>query len=241
MHSNVLIVEDEPEIAELIEFHLSRGGMKCSIVHSGQNALDTIRRTPPDLLVLDRMLPDVDGMDVCRKLKSDPSTKSIPIIMVTAKGEDADVISGIEVGAEDYVVKPFSPKVLMARVASILRRHDDFLTKETTPSSKQILLFEERLVIDTARHRVLADGELLKLTFTEFNLLKYLAARPGFVRSRDQIIAAVHGRSIVLSTRTVDVHVTALRRKLGEFGKSIETVRGVGYRFQDEIHTTTRG
>ena len=241
MHANVLIVEDEPEIAELIEFHLSREGMRCSIVHSGKAALDVIRRIPPDLLVLDRMLPDVDGMDVCRKLKSEPSTRNIPIIMVTAKGEDTDVISGIEVGADDYVVKPFSPKVLVARITNILRRHDHFLNEDPGSSDDQISLFENRLVIDTARHRILMNGEDLVLTFTEFSLLRYLASRPGFVRSRDQIIAAVHGRSTVLSTRTVDVHVTALRRKLGEFGKCLETVRGVGYRFQDATHTTTRG
>jgi two-component system alkaline phosphatase synthesis response regulator PhoP len=151
------------------------------------------------------------------------------------------VISGIEVGAEDYVVKPFSPKVLVARVTSILRRQDDFFIEDSASSSERISLFENRLVIDTARHRVLVDHEVLTLTFTEFSLLRYLASRPGFVRSRDQIIAAVHGRSTVLSTRTVDVHITALRRKLGELGKCIETVRGVGYRFQDGIHAATQG
>ena len=241
MPTQVLIVEDEPEIAELIEFHLSREGLNCSIIHSGRAALDAIQRNPPNLIVLDRMLPDVDGIDVCRKLKSEPSTRNIPIIMVTAKGEDADVISGIEVGAEDYVVKPFSPKVLVARVTSILRRQDEFFIEDSATSSDRISLFENRLVIDTARHRVLVDNEDLTLTFTEFSLLRYLASRPGFVRSRDQIIAAVHGRSTVLSTRTVDVHVTALRRKLGELGTCIETVRGVGYRFQDGIHAATQG
>lgn len=233
MPAGVLIVEDEPEIAELIEFHLSREGMNCSIVHSGRDALAEIRRTPPDLLVLDRMLPDVDGMDVCRRLKSEPSTRAIPIIMVTAKGEDSDVISGIEVGAEDYVVKPFSPRVLVARVTNILRRHDESLLEDGESSSERVALFDQRLVIDSARHLVLIDGDEIQLTYTEFSLLRYLASRPGFVRSRDQIISAVHGRSMVLSTRTVDVHVTALRRKLGEFGRCIETVRGVGYRFSD--------
>ena len=205
--------------------------MRCSIVHSGQDALVAIRRSPPDLLVLDRMLPDVDGMDVCRKLKADVATRDIPIIMVTAKAEDADIVSGIEIGADDYVVKPFSPKVLVARCTNILRRRSAFLADHDDSAGDRIAVLDDRLVVDNDRHEVRIDGEEIVLTQTEFGILRYLVARPGFVRSRDQIIATVHGRATVLSTRTVDVHVTALRRKLGSFGTCIETVRGVGYRF----------
>ncbi len=240
MPAGVLIVEDELEIAELIEFHLAKEGMTCSIVQSGRDALVEIRRSPPDLLVLDRMLPDVDGMDVCRKLKSDAATRDIPIIMVTAKAEDADIVSGIEVGAEDYVVKPFSPKVLVARCTSILRRRSAFLAEDEDSTGDRIAVLDDRLVVDTARHEVKIDGEEIVLTQTEFGILRYLVSRPGFVRSRDQIIATVHGRSMVLSTRTVDVHVTALRRKLGTFATCIETVRGVGYRFSDRCSATMR-
>ncbi|MCP4834473.1 MAG: response regulator transcription factor [Phycisphaera sp.] len=231
MPAGVLIVEDEPEIADLIEFHLEKEGMRCSIVHSGQDALVAIRRSNPDLLVLDRMLPDVDGMDVCRKLKADVATRNIPIIMVTAKAEDADIVSGIEIGADDYVVKPFSPKVLVARCTNILRRRSAFLAEHDDSAGDRIAVLDDRLVVDNDRHEVRIDGEEIVLTQTEFGILRYLVARPGFVRSRDQIIATVHGRATVLSTRTVDVHVTALRRKLGSFGTCIETVRGVGYRF----------
>jgi len=177
------------------------------------------------------MLPDVDGMDVCRKLKADVATRDIPIIMVTAKAEDADIVSGIEIGADDYVVKPFSPKVLVARCTNILRRRSAFLADHDDSVGDRIAVLDDRLVVDNDRHEVRIDGEEIVLTQTEFGILRYLVARPGFVRSRDQIIATVHGRATVLSTRTVDVHVTALRRKLGSFGTCIETVRGVGYRF----------
>ncbi len=228
----VLIVEDEPEIAELVEFHLQREGLPATIIHSGRQALESIRRQRPDLVVLDLMLPDLDGFEVCRRLKSEPETRQIPVIMVTAKSDDADVVTGIELGADDYVVKPFSPKVLVARVKNALRRTlGDGLGAQD--AGARLSLADGRLVVDPERHQVTVDSESIDLTLTEFTLLRFLAARPGFVRTRDQIISAVHGRSTVLSSRTVDVHVTAIRRKLGELGSCIETVRGVGYRFAD--------
>ena len=228
----VLIVEDEPEIAELVEFHLGREGLPSSIVHSGRQALERIKRERPDLVILDLMLPDLDGFEVCRRIKSEPETRKIPVIMVTAKSDDADVVTGIELGADDYVVKPFSPKVLVARVKNALRRTlgEDLGAQD---AGARLSLADGRLVVDPERHQVTIDGQAIDLTLTEFTLLRFLAARPGFVRTRDQIIAAVHGRSTVLSSRTVDVHVTAIRRKLGDLAGCVETVRGVGYRFAD--------
>ena len=236
MNTRVLIVEDEPEIAELIEYHLEREGLSCEISHTGKQIVESVQKNPPDLLVLDRMLPDTDGIEICRSLKADPETRNVPIIMVTARGEDVDVVTGIELGAEDYIVKPFSPKVLVARIMGILRRRNP---TATSIDVDQIRVLDDRLKIDSRRHRVTIDEESVELTVTEFGLLRFLAARPGFVRSRDQIIEAVHGRSTVLSSRTVDVHVTALRRKMGELGRSIETVRGVGYRFNDQSEVAT--
>ena len=230
MPARVLIVEDEPEIAELIEYHLAREGMACTTTDSGKAALRIAGSECPDIIVLDRMLPDHDGMDVCRGLKNDPETRGIPIVMVTAKGEDADIVSGLELGAEDYVVKPFSTKVLIARVKNILRRYSE---QPDEINSNRINAAEGRLVIDSARHRVEIDGVEIDLTLTEFGLLRFLATKPGFVRTRDQIINAVHGQSTVLSNRTVDVHVTSLRKKFGDLGEYIETIRGVGYRFAD--------
>lgn len=227
--TDVLVVEDEVEIAELIQFHLEREGMHGRLVHSGKLAIDMIRRSKPDLVILDLMLPDLGGLDVCRRLKQAEATRTIPIVMLTAKGEESDIVSGLELGADDYVTKPFSPKILMARIRNVLRRHK--VEGEETDRSDRIVLLDGRLVIDPERHVVTVDREPLDLTLTEFGILQYLAARPGFVRTRDQIIAAVHGKSTVLSSRTVDVHITALRRKLGTTGDAIETVRGVGYRF----------
>ncbi|MCE2881226.1 MAG: response regulator transcription factor [Planctomycetaceae bacterium] len=229
--AQVLIVEDEPEIAELIEFHAERAGMKARKVGSGRLALDLVRREQPDLIVLDLMLPDVDGLEVCRKLKQAEQTRSIPIVMVTAKGEEADIVAGIELGAADYVTKPFSPRVLVARLRNALRRAG--VEEDPTARIDRVALLDGKLVIDIDRHEVAAEGRKVDLTLTEFGILHYLATRPGFVRTRDQIIAAVHGKSTVLSSRTVDVHVTALRRKLGALADCVETVRGVGYRFAD--------
>lgn len=230
----VLIVEDEPAIAELIQFNIERDGMAAKVVRSGRLALDFIKREPPDLIILDLMLPEMSGMEVCRKLKQQESTRQIPVVMVTAKGEESDIVAGIELGADDYVTKPFSPRVLVARVRNVLRRRQGGDPgEEVTPD--RIVVAAGDIVIDPGRHTVTSRGKPLDLTLTEFMLLQYLAARPGFVRTRDQIIAAVHGRNTVLSSRTVDVHVTALRRKLGDLAECIETVRGVGYRFSEGV------
>lgn len=228
--SHVLIVEDEPEIADLIRFHLERDSAEVRVAPRGRMALDLLERDPADLVVLDLMLPDLSGLEICRRMKHSPATRDIPIVMVTARGEESDVIAGLELGADDYVVKPFSPRVLMARIRAVLRRGQEIAD---TPADSRILRLEGQLVIDPDRHAVRAHGQPVDLTVTEFGILQHLAQRPGFVRTRDQIIAAVHGRNVVLSSRTIDVHVTALRRKLGPLAWCVETVRGVGYRFTE--------
>jgi len=225
----VLIVEDEREIADLVQFHLQRAGFDASIAHRGKAALEFIRKTPPDVVVLDLMLPDLDGLEICRRIRASDEHRRIGVIMVTAKGDEADVVAGIELGADDYLSKPFSPRVLVARVKSVLRRSAD--AKPAAP--RRIDLVGGRLGVDPERHVTTIDGKPVELTLTEFGMLHFLALRPGFVRTRDQIITAVHGRNVVLSSRTVDVHMTALRRKMGELGALIETVRGVGYRFAE--------
>lgn len=234
--SHVLIVEDEPEIAELIRFHLERDGMDARAVYSGRHAIELLKRDPPDLLVLDLMLPDVGGLEICRRMKQAPETRDIPVVMVTARGEETDVVAGLELGADDYVIKPFSPRVLMARIRAVLRRG---IEMAASPIDNRMQRLDGQLVIDPDRHTVMSLGHELDLTVTEFGILQHLAQRPGFVRTRDQIIAAVHGRNVVLSSRTIDVHVTALRKKLGSLAACVETVRGVGYRFAEAAVETT--
>jgi len=227
----VLIVEDEREIADLMQFHLQRAGFEAAVEHRGKAAIDAIRKTPPDVVLLDLMLPDVDGLEICRRIRASDEHRKIGVIMVTAKGDESDVVSGIELGADDYISKPFSPRVLVARVKAVLRRSND--GKSSPLATKRTELASGRLVVDPERHVTHVDGKPVDLTLTEFGMLHFLLQRPGFVRTRDQIIAAVHGRNVVLSSRTVDVHMTALRRKLGDLGIFIETVRGVGYRFAE--------
>lgn len=230
--ARVLIVEDEADIANLIQFHLTREGYTPSIASSGRLALDAVEQGKPDLVILDIMLPDLDGLEVCRKLKRDPETRQIPILMVSARGEESDIVVGLELGAEDYVTKPFSPRVLMARVKAVMRRREG-------ESGKEIALGGGSLVIDAARHTVEVDGQPIELTLTQYRLLHFLASRPGFVRTRDQIVSAVRGEGTVLSSRAIDVHVAALRQKLGDRGDLIETVRGVGYRVSAERTAAT--
>ncbi|HBS28259.1 MAG TPA: DNA-binding response regulator [Phycisphaerales bacterium] len=225
--ARVLVVEDEADIANLIQFHLAREGYQTEVVGSGRSALNAVERQKPDLVVLDIMLPDLDGLEVCRKLKRDSQTHQIPILMVSARGEESDIVVGLELGAEDYVTKPFSPRVLIARVKAVLRRRGG-------EAGGQILLDAGTLVIDPARHTVEMDGAPVELTLTQYRLLHFLASRPGFVRTRDQIVAAVRGEGTVLSSRAIDVHVAALRQRLGDRGELIETVRGVGYRLSAE-------
>ncbi|MBU6209231.1 MAG: response regulator transcription factor [Planctomycetes bacterium] len=227
MPASALIVEDENEIADLVKFHLERDGMQVSVARNGRKAIEMVQGAGFDLIVLDLMLPDLDGLEICRRLKGQDRTKEIPVVMLTARGEESDIVAGLEMGADDYVTKPFSPRVLMARLRNALRK-----TGANEPTER-IGLVNGRLLIDRERHVVTVDGQTIELTVTEFGILHFLALRPGFVRTRDQIISAVHGRNTVLSSRTVDVHVTAVRRKLGALGECVQTVRGVGYRFRD--------
>ncbi|MBN8645693.1 MAG: response regulator transcription factor [Planctomycetes bacterium] len=229
----VLIVEDDADIANLIRFHLEREGFATRIAASGTAALAAVEREPPQAILLDIMLPDLDGFDVCRRLKRGAATRDIPIVMVTSKGEESDVVVGLELGAEDYITKPFSPKVLVARVRAVLRRH------EPEPTG-QISLAGGDMLIDPARHAVRIHGEEVELTLTQYKLLAYLASRPGFVRTRDQMVAAVRGEDAVLSSRAIDVHIAALRAKLGAMGEIVETVRGVGYRLSDQRPASLR-
>ena len=223
----VLLVDDEEDILELVHYNLTRAGHDVTAVASGEDALKAARTSPPDLVVLDLMLPGVDGLEVCRLLRKDARTRDVPIVMLTARGEEADVVRGLELGADDYVTKPFSPKVLVARVKAVLRRR-----RVVAPDEQQRV---ERLgiAIDPRRHEVIVAGRRAELTHTEFKLLHLLARRPGWVFTRQQIIDAVQGEDVAVTPRSVDVHVVALRRKLGEAGEAVETVRGVGSRFRD--------
>ncbi len=224
---NVLVVEDEEDILELIRYNLMKDGYQVMGVTSGEEALRITKTKAFDLIILDLMLPGVDGLEVCKTLKNNPKTQSMPIIMLTAKGEEADIVTGLELGADDYVTKPFSPRVLMARMKAVLRRHAEAPVKEDTP------LQIHDLVIHPGRHEVLVNGERVDLTFTEFKVLQFLARRPGWVFTRYQIVDTVHGEDYPVTERSVDVQVVGLRKKLGKAGRYIETVRGVGYRFKE--------
>jgi two-component system phosphate regulon response regulator PhoB len=226
----ILVVEDEEDILELIGYNLTREGYRVRTAASGEDGLRAAMRDKPDLVVLDLMLPGIDGIEVCRRLKADPQTRYIPVVMVTAKGEEADVVAGLELGADDYLSKPFSPKVLIARIRAVLRRRE----QETVKDAKEPIQRGE-ILIHPGRREVLVGGSriALDLTFTEFNILYLLASRPGWVFTRAQIVDAVRGYDYNVTERSVDVHVVGLRRKLGPQGDQIETVRGVGYRFKE--------
>ena len=223
----ILVVDDEEDILELVKFNLAREGYPVICTTSGEKTLKIARMEHPDLIVLDLMLPGMDGLEVARVLKNDPKTKDIPIVMLTAKGEEADIVTGLELGADDYVTKPFSPRILVARVRAVLRRK----VKET-PEDKTSLKIHN-LLIHPGRREVLVNGDQVQLTFTEFGILNFLARRPGWVFTRSQIVDAVRGDDYPVTDRSVDVQIVGLRKKLGPAGKYIETVRGVGYRFKE--------
>ncbi len=224
---NVLVVEDEKDILELISYNLEKEGYKVHRALTGEEAVKIIRDRPPDLVILDLMLPGIDGIEICKQLRSGQKTKHIPIIMLTAKSEEVDIVLGLELGADDYVTKPFSPKVLVARVKAVLRRKSMESAKEDSP----IRIHD--LVMHPGRHEVLLGGSQVELTFTEFRILQLLITRPGWVYTRNQIVEAVRGRDYPVTDRAVDVMIVSLRKKLGSYGKHLETVRGVGYRFKE--------
>lgn len=226
MKNTVLVVEDEHDIRELLEYNLTRDGFNVRAVETGEQALSAVNTMPPDLILLDLMLPGIDGLQVCRKLKSDASTANIPILMLTAKDEETDVVTGLELGADDYVTKPFSPKVVVARARAVLRR-----LSEPAHGEDEVLNFDQ-LTIHPGRREVLVDGKLVEMTNSEFRILHHMARRPGWVFTRYQLVDAVHGEKHAVSDRSVDVMIVGLRRKLNECGNYIETVRGVGYRFR---------
>jgi len=223
----ILAVDDEEDILELLRFNLTKEGFAVVCAASGEEALKSALSNKPDLVLLDLLLPGMDGLEVARRLKKDASTKEIPIIMVTAKGEEADIVTGLEVGAEDYITKPFSRKVLIARVRAVLRR------KTAAPADDQEALSVHDLLIHPGRREVLVKGKPVALTFTEFGIVNFLARRPGWVFTRSQIVDAVKGDEYFVTDRAVDVQIVGLRKKLGSAAKVIETVRGVGYRFKE--------
>lgn len=223
----ILIVEDDENIQELLEYNLTREGFQITIVASGEEALRSVSAKQVDLVILDLMLPGMDGLEVCRLLKANPASQHIPVVILTAKGEESDVVVGLELGADDYIAKPFSPKILLARIRAVLRR------KAREESGDTAVLARGDLVIDPARYTLTVRGKGVDLTATEFGLLHFLARKPGWVFTRQQIVDAVKGEDYAVTERSVDVQIVGLRKKLGPSADCIETVRGIGYRFRE--------
>ncbi|MCF8721564.1 response regulator [Nitrospina gracilis] len=226
----ILVVEDEEDIQELIRYNLAREAFQVTCVDTGEKALKQVEKEAPDLVVLDLMLPGIDGLNVCRSMKADADLRAIPIIMVTAKGEESDVVTGLEMGADDYVTKPFSPKIFISRVRAVLRRRGE----TPKPADPNGVLKVKDLTIHPGRHEAKVKGKKLDLTFTEFRILEILASRPGWVFTRGQLVDAIRGEDHAVTDRSVDFQIVGLRKKLGDCADYIETVRGVGYRFQDD-------
>ena len=223
----ILVVDDEEDILELVKYNLEREGYLVDCVETGEEAIERATAIRPDGILLDLMLPGVDGIEVCRELRKNPDTRTIPIIMMTAKGEEADVVSGLEVGADDYVPKPFSTKVLIARLRALLRR-----TTEKKDEEAGEVIRRGTFVLDLGRREASIAGKPLDLTFTEFEILRLLAKRPGWVYSRSRIVNEIKGSDYPVTERAVDVQIVGLRKKLGD-ADLIETVRGVGYKFKN--------
>lgn len=225
--NRILLIEDEAEICELISYNLRKEGFEVAATAEGGEGLRLVTETVPDLVLLDLMLPDMDGLEVCRRIKRNPALDTVAVVIVTAKGGEPDVVAGLELGADDYIAKPFSPRVLVARVRTVLRRRDH------RPTNGLAIIRIDNVEIHPERYEVLIDGKLVDVSLTEFRVLHTLAQRPGWVLTRYQIADAVHGGGYVASDRSIDVQIAGLRKKLGAAGKHIETVRGVGYRFRE--------
>ena len=226
--TKILVIEDESDVRELITYNLAANGFDTDCAGDGQTGFDKATIGSFDVVILDLMLPKLDGFTVCRKLRANPSTANLPVIMLTARGEESDIVMGLESGADDYITKPFSPKILIARINAVLRRPQKDVNARKNPDG---IIKIHDLNIDTKKYQVTVADKPVKLTTTEFGLLSFLAARPGWVFTRYQIVDAVHGADYPVTDRSVDVQIVGLRKKLGECGNYIETVRGVGYRF----------
>ena len=225
---NIFVVDDEEDILELIRINLDREGYKVTCIEAGEECVKKAREKLPDLIVLDLMLPGIDGLDVCKILKNDSKTRHIPIIMLTAKGEESDIVTGLELGADDYMTKPFSPKILTARIKAVLRKGT-----VSPESDAGDVIKRKNIIIDPGRREVTVNGKAIDLTFTEFEILIFLARRPGWVFTRNQIVNGVKGAGYPVTERAVDVQIVGLRKKLGAVADMIDTIRGVGYRFRD--------
>jgi two-component system phosphate regulon response regulator PhoB len=225
----ILVIEDEEDILALIHFNLVKAGFQVECATTGEEGFAKVRECNPDLVFLDLMLPGIDGLEVCRRLRQAPDTQDTPIIMLTAKGEEDDIVQGLELGADDYITKPFSPQILQARARAVLRRRG----KADKPDESEQPIEIHDLYIHPGRNKVKVCGENVELTFSEFQLLSLLACRPGWVFTRTQIVDAIHGEGYAVTDRAVDVQIVGLRKKLGACGEYIETVRGIGYRFRE--------
>ncbi|MCK4858998.1 MAG: response regulator [Candidatus Omnitrophica bacterium] len=223
----ILIVDDEKDILELLKYNLEKAGYSVLTAKSGEQALESVKKEKIDLILLDLMLPKIDGLEVSKILKRDNQTEFIPIIMLTAKGEESDIIIGLELGADDYITKPFSPKVLVARVKAVLRRLEEKL------ESKKVIQIEG-LSIDILNYKLMLEGKPIKLTKIEFNLLRCLVTNPGQVFTRDQLLNKAWNEETFIGDRTIDVHIRRLRKKLKSASKFIATVRGIGYKFESD-------
>lgn len=223
----IIVIEDDSDIQELIKYNLSKEKFKVGGYTSGEDGLNAIKQLKPDLILLDLMLPGIDGLEICRQLKKDSTTDNIPIIMLTAKTEESDIVSGLELGADDYITKPFSPKVLIARIRSLFRR---LKAKEITEQSS---IKRDNIIINPGKFEVLVKNKPISLTLTEFQILHQLAKKPGWVFTRDQLIDSIRGEDIIITDRSIDVQIVGLRKKLGKEGLQIETVRGIGYRLKE--------
>ncbi len=225
----IAIIEDDKDILELIALHVQKAGFKPKKFTDGESFFRYLSTDMPDVLILDLMLPDMDGLEICKMLRSNPSTAKLPIIILTAKIEETDKIVGLELGADDYITKPFSPRELIARVKAVLRR-----TAEEEITKEEILKVGDKIVIDVNKMEVYVEGKKVDLTLTEFKILKHLAKKPGWVFSREQLLDAIWGVKKSVIDRTVDVHIKKLRDKLGKAGKLIKSVRGMGYKIEIE-------